>query len=131
MGSPLLRPRYVAEAADKLGIGRFAVLGVSGGCPYALACGYVLGDRVTRIGIVVGMGPIDATGMKQATAISGPSALGLVRRLQFGMAAMAFSQGPGSPLRGAVGCQHGRRRPSGNAATRGARVFHRSDARIL
>jgi len=86
-------PLDVAEAADKLGIGQFAVLGVSGGCPYALACGYVLGDRVTRIGIVVGMGPIDATGMKQATAISGPSALELVRRLQFGMAAMAFRKG--------------------------------------
>jgi len=86
-------PRDVAEAADILGIGRFAVLGVSGGAPYALACGYALGDRVTRIGIVVGMGPLDATGMKHATAISGPSALGSIRRLQFGMAALAFRKG--------------------------------------
>jgi pimeloyl-ACP methyl ester carboxylesterase len=86
-------PRDVAEAADRLGIGRFAVLGVSGGCPYALACGYALGDRVTHIGVVVGMGPIEATGMKQATAISGPSAIGVIRRLQFGMAAFAFRKG--------------------------------------
>jgi pimeloyl-ACP methyl ester carboxylesterase len=86
-------PRDVAEAADILGISRFSVLGVSGGCPYALACGYALGDRVTRIGIVAGMGPLDATGMKQATGISGPSAVGLIRRLQFGMAALAFRKG--------------------------------------
>jgi pimeloyl-ACP methyl ester carboxylesterase len=86
-------PRDVAEAADKLGIGDFAVLGVSGGCPYALACGYVLGDRVTGIGIVVGMGPLDAVGMEQATGISGPSAVGLIRRLQFGMAAFSFRKG--------------------------------------
>jgi len=86
-------PRDAAEAADILGIGRFAVLGVSGGAPYALACGYALGDRVTRIGIAVGIGPMDATGMKQATAISGLSALGLIRRLQFGMAALAFRKG--------------------------------------
>lgn len=86
-------PRDAAEAADTLGIDRFAVLGVSGGAPYALACGYALGDRVTRIGIVVGMGPLEATGMKQATAISGPSGLGSIRRLQFGMAAMAFRKG--------------------------------------
>jgi pimeloyl-ACP methyl ester carboxylesterase len=86
-------PRDVAEAADKLGIGDFAVLGVSGGCPYALVCGYVLGDRVTGIGIVVGMGPLDAVGMEQATGISGPSAVGLIRRLQFGMAAFSFRKG--------------------------------------
>ncbi len=86
-------PRDVAEAADQLGIGRFAVLGVSGGCPYALACGYALPERVTRIGIVVGMAPIEAPGMQDASAISGPSANWLVRRVQFGMMAYAFKKG--------------------------------------
>jgi len=89
-------PRDVAEVADRLGIGRFgrfAVLGVSGGCPYALACGYALGERVTRIGIVVGVAPIEATGMENAAAIAGPSAHGLVRRFQFGMMAYAFKSG--------------------------------------
>lgn len=86
-------PRDVAEAADKLGIGRFAVLGVSGGGPFALACGHLLGDRVTRIGIVAGMAPVDATGMEEATAISGPSSFRVIRRLQFGMAAVAFRKG--------------------------------------
>jgi pimeloyl-ACP methyl ester carboxylesterase len=86
-------PSDVGEAADRLGIGRFAALGVSGGCPYALACGHLLGDRVARIGIVVGMGPLEAEGMEQATGISGPSAFGVIRRLQFGMAAVAFRKG--------------------------------------
>lgn len=86
-------PQDVAETADQLGIDRFAVLGVSGGSPYALACGYLLGDRVSRIGIVVGMGPIEATGMANASAVSGPSARKLIRRAQFGMMASAFKRG--------------------------------------
>jgi pimeloyl-ACP methyl ester carboxylesterase len=44
----------VAEAA---GIGRFAVYGRSGGGPYALACAAVLGDRVTGVGVGVGLAP--------------------------------------------------------------------------
>jgi len=86
-------PRDVAEAADRLGIASFAVLGVSGGCPYALACGYALGDRVTRIGIVAGVAPTEATGMSRATVLAQPSAIGLLRRIQFGMAALALRHG--------------------------------------
>ena len=86
-------PSDVAEAADQLGFGQFAVLGVSGGSPYALACGYALGDRVTRIGIVVGMGPLEAEGMADASAISGPSTNRLVRRFQFAMMAYGFKKG--------------------------------------
>ena len=43
--------------ADALGIGKFSVLGVSGGAPYALACGIRLPRRVTRIGLVCPAGP--------------------------------------------------------------------------
>jgi len=86
-------PADVTEAADRLGIGRFAVLGVSGGAPYALACGHDLDERVTRVGVVVGLGPLAATGMEHATAITGPSSNGIVRRAQFGMAAYAFRKG--------------------------------------
>lgn len=86
-------PQDVAEAADRLGIDRFAVLGVSGGSPYALACGHSMADRVSRLGIVVGMAPIEATGMANASAISGPSARKFVRRFQFGMMAFAFNRG--------------------------------------
>lgn len=53
-------PADVAEAAGKLGLDRFAVLGASGGGPYALACGYALPGRVTGVGVVSGVGPYDA-----------------------------------------------------------------------
>ena len=47
----------VAAIADRLDLERFAVCGVSGGGPFALACAAVLGDRVTRAAIVSGVGP--------------------------------------------------------------------------
>lgn len=86
-------PRDVAEAADQLGIGRFAVLGVSGGSPYALACAYAMADRVVKAGVVAGVGPMEATGMEKASAIAGPSALAPLRRLQFEAAALSFRKG--------------------------------------
>jgi len=43
--------------ADALDIGKFSVLGVSGGAPYALACGLQLPGRVTSIGLVCPTGP--------------------------------------------------------------------------
>lgn len=45
-------PCDVAEAADLLGIPRFAVQGMSAGGPYALACAHALGDRVTACSLV-------------------------------------------------------------------------------
>jgi pimeloyl-ACP methyl ester carboxylesterase len=55
-------PGDVAEAADALGFDRFAVLGSSGGGPYALACAYALPERVTRAGVISGVGPYNAPG---------------------------------------------------------------------
>jgi pimeloyl-ACP methyl ester carboxylesterase len=49
--------RDVAELADARGLDRFAVLGTSGGGPYAAACAAVLADRVTAVGLVCGVGP--------------------------------------------------------------------------
>lgn len=85
-------PRDLAEAADRLGIGRFAVLGVSGGCPYALASAHTLKDRVSRVGILVGVAPVEAPGMVAASVIAGPSAHSAVRRLQFELSALAFKK---------------------------------------
>lgn len=49
--------RDVAELADARGLGRVAVVGTSGGGPYAAACAYALADRVTVVGLVCGVGP--------------------------------------------------------------------------
>jgi pimeloyl-ACP methyl ester carboxylesterase len=49
----------IGRLADDRGLGRFPVVGFSGGVPFALACGAVLKDRVSRIAAVAGQGPID------------------------------------------------------------------------
>lgn len=48
-------PAQVAQLADHLNWDRFSVLGVSGGGPYALACGALLPDRIARVGICCGV----------------------------------------------------------------------------
>jgi pimeloyl-ACP methyl ester carboxylesterase len=51
-------PADVVELADCLQLDRFAVVGVSGGGPYALACAYKIPDRLTACGVVSGVGPL-------------------------------------------------------------------------
>jgi pimeloyl-ACP methyl ester carboxylesterase len=45
-------PADAAALLDALGVDRFAVLGGSGGGPYAVACGVLLADRVTAVALV-------------------------------------------------------------------------------
>jgi pimeloyl-ACP methyl ester carboxylesterase len=52
-------PARIAVLADELGLDRFAVLGYSGGGPYAVACAAELGDRVTSTAVCAGMGQVD------------------------------------------------------------------------
>jgi pimeloyl-ACP methyl ester carboxylesterase len=49
-------PRDVVEVADALGVNRFAIFGVSGGAPFALACAADLAARVSATAIVAGLG---------------------------------------------------------------------------
>jgi len=53
----------VALIADQLGVGRFGVVGVSGGGPYALAVAALLPERVTRCATIVTGAPLDAEGL--------------------------------------------------------------------
>jgi pimeloyl-ACP methyl ester carboxylesterase len=55
-------PADVTELADALGLGQFAVLGFSGGAPYALVTAHRLADRITVVGLVSGWGPPDRPG---------------------------------------------------------------------
>ena len=48
----------VAALADRLKLDSFAVIGVSGGGPHAVACARMLPERVTAAGIVSGVGPM-------------------------------------------------------------------------
>jgi pimeloyl-ACP methyl ester carboxylesterase len=49
----------IARIADDRGLETFPVVGFSGGGPYALACGALLPDRVSRVAMVSSWGPID------------------------------------------------------------------------
>lgn len=51
-------PDDVAQLADRLGVARFAAVGWSGGGPYAAACGYLLPQRVTSVGMVSAPAPL-------------------------------------------------------------------------
>jgi pimeloyl-ACP methyl ester carboxylesterase len=55
-------PDDVVQLADALGLERFAVLGISGGGPYAAACAWKLSDRLTRAGIVSSLAPLNVSG---------------------------------------------------------------------
>jgi pimeloyl-ACP methyl ester carboxylesterase len=55
-------PADVVQLAATLGLDRFAVLGISGGGPYAAACAWKLSDRLTGAGIVSGLAPLDVPG---------------------------------------------------------------------
>jgi pimeloyl-ACP methyl ester carboxylesterase len=57
-------PNDVIELVDLLGVERFAVLGVSGGGPFVIACAHSIPDRLAAAVVVAGVAPLtshDAT----------------------------------------------------------------------
>ena len=52
----------IEQLANMLGLGRFALFGVSAGGPYAAACAWRLGERLTSVAIVSGSAPFDRPG---------------------------------------------------------------------
>lgn len=59
-------PSDVVELADILGIDAFAVLGSSGGAPFALACAALLPGRVRAVGVIGPVAPVDAARIRAA-----------------------------------------------------------------
>jgi pimeloyl-ACP methyl ester carboxylesterase len=49
----------VVELAEHLGLTKFAVLGVSGGGPYAAACAWAMPERLTATLLVCSVGPLE------------------------------------------------------------------------
>lgn len=74
-------PDDVLEIAASLGLTRFAVLGISGGGPYAAACAWKLPDRLTCAGIVSSLAPFDVPGAVASMGRRNRLAFELVRRL--------------------------------------------------
>jgi pimeloyl-ACP methyl ester carboxylesterase len=58
-------PDDVAALCDALGIDSTAVLGVSGGGPYATVTAALLGDRVDRAAVVCGVGPMASVDLSE------------------------------------------------------------------
>lgn len=87
-------PDDVTQLADALQIDRFAVLGISGGGPYAAACACKIPERLTATGIVCGMGPSDAPGMKDGASWTLPGQPSLIRRMVLMMTVMGLRRDP-------------------------------------
>jgi pimeloyl-ACP methyl ester carboxylesterase len=66
----------VAAIADHLGLEHFAVVGVSGGGPHALAVAAGLPERVRRCAIIVSLAPYDAPGLDFFNEMSAEGAAG-------------------------------------------------------
>jgi pimeloyl-ACP methyl ester carboxylesterase len=76
----------VAGVADALGIGRFAVMGHSGGGAHALACGALLPERVLGVACVAGLAPFQAEGLDWFAGMAAAGAAELRAAAQGGAA---------------------------------------------
>lgn len=56
------------QLADFLGLGRFSIIGVSGGGPYAAGCAFKIPDRLNRVAVVSGLGPVVSRGGRNRAA---------------------------------------------------------------
>lgn len=90
----------VAELTDQLGLQRFAVVGVSGGGPYALACAARIPGRLGGVALVGALGPL--AGMRSTRGMVALNRLALalaarspsMARLAIGLAARWVRQRP-------------------------------------
>lgn len=62
-------PEDVVQLADYLHIGRFSLMGVSGGGPYTAVCAYKIPERIVKAGIIVGLAPVDVKGNLDGIAL--------------------------------------------------------------
>ncbi len=87
-------PDDVVELADALQLDRFAVLGYSGGGPYAAACAFKISERLTATAIVSGMGPVDAPGTTDGGSWIFAGKGSVTRRLTLMMTSLGLRKKP-------------------------------------
>jgi len=83
-------PNDVTKLADYLNIKKFAVIGVSGGGPYAAVCAYKIPERLTNAGIVVGLAPTNIQGVLQGMAFMNKLAWSSYHKFPFLMQVTSF-----------------------------------------
>ena len=71
----------VAAMADRLGLGRFSIVSISGGAPYALACAALLSDRLAHVGLLCPLGPPDVAGGREGMLAQDRIMLALASRV--------------------------------------------------
>lgn len=82
-------PADVAEAADCLGIKRFAIFGHSIGGVFTLACAHQLAERLTRVAVIGCPSPLDAPGVMEGMHRANRALFGLARRTTWPMKVQA------------------------------------------
>jgi len=87
-------PDDVIQLADALDVDRFAVLGFSGGGPYAAVCAFKIRERLNTTAIVCGMGPAEAPGIKKGAAWFYPGKPSVIRRLMLMLASLGLRKNP-------------------------------------
>ena len=73
----------VRALTEALAIDRFAVLGESGGGPYALACAHELHDCVECVAVVCGLGPVACPGATAGIAVKERVGYAIAARVPF------------------------------------------------
>lgn len=73
-------PEDVCELAGHFGASTFGVLGVSGGGPYALACGACIPERLRSLSVVCSVGPSDSPEALEGMVWLNRSLLAFARR---------------------------------------------------
>jgi pimeloyl-ACP methyl ester carboxylesterase len=76
----------LVELADALALDRFAVVGTSGGGPFALACAATIPERLSGVAVVSGVGPLDEADSLSLIGGSDQSLIKLARRAPWALA---------------------------------------------
>ena len=123
--APLLdAPKDVKALADALDLPRFALYGVSGGGPYALACAWALPERAVGAVVAGGLGPLEDDRALDGMNLSNRALFSVAKvwpravRLSVGGTAWLMGKHPSWYLRAMNRVLPKRPRPAGQAGRR-------------